>query len=494
MENRAYFDHAASSPLTTACRDAFKTYDSSPWAGANPNSLHTSGRLAFEALEQARSELARALGARRPSEIVFTSGGTESNNLGVTGIARAALRKSGGLRRRVLVFSMEHDSVLDPAQHLSATDAMVAETIPATPQGTVDLAALKDMLSDDVALVSVMGANDPAQHLSATDAMVAETIPATPQGTVDLAALKDMLSDDVALVSVMGANNEVGTVQPLAEVAELAHTHGAYVHSDAVQAFGHIPFCVAETGVDAASVAAHKLGGPVGIGALYLKSRTPIEPMQLGGGQEMGLRSGTPDVDAASVAAHKLGGPVGIGALYLKSRTPIEPMQLGGGQEMGLRSGTPDVRSAMGFAAVARDAVDNLDTRAARVRALADLLVDALCRGADPIAQPTVDAPRDGRFLPGVVHLLVPGHQTEGLVLSLDERGFEASGGSACSSGSLDPSHALVAMGIPRDLAFCSLRLSFDHRTTQAECAGLVAALRDICCTLPQRRRPNQRR
>ena len=399
MNPRFYFDHAASSPLVPACRTAFEAYDRAPWAGANPNSLHTSGRCAFEALQQARASIARALGARRPAEVVFTSGGTEANNLAIAGIARAALRKSGGTRRRVLVFALEHDSVLDPAAALGISDAM------------------------DV-----------------------ETIPSLPSGTVDLAALERALSHDVALVSVMAANNEVGTVQPLADVVRLAHGCGALVHTDAVQAFGHIPLCVSDL-----------------------------------------------DVDAASVAAHKMGGPVGIGALYLKSRTPLLPLQLGGGQEGGLRSGTPDVRSAMGFAAAAADAVENLASRRAKIERLASVLVDSLCAGPAPVAMSTVDAPRDGRFLPGVLHLLVPGHQTEGLVLSLDELGYEVSGGSACSSGSLDPSHVLLAMGVPRDLAFCALRLSFDHRTDESECTGLAAALREICSTQPQRQRRRPR-
>lgn len=392
---RVYFDHAASSPMTQACRDAFVSYDRAPWAGANPNSLHTSGRQAFEVLEAARASLARCVGASRPSEVVFTSGGTEANNLAVCGIARATMRASGGKRRRVLVFSIEHDSVLDAAARLVSSDDMSVERIPSLPNGTVDLDALERALDNDV-----------------------------------------------ALVSVMAANNEVGTVQPLDDVVRLAHEKGAYVHTDAVQAFGHVPFSVGELGVD-----------------------------------------------AASLAAHKLGGPVGIGALYLRARTPLEPLQLGGGQESGRRSGTPDVRCALAFAAVARDAVENLEMRGTHVRKLAQYLVEALCNGPDAVARPSIPGPRDARLLPGIVHLLVPGHQTEGLVLALDERGFETSGGSACSSGSLEPSHVLLAMGIPRDLAFCALRLSFDHRCTLKECTGLVDALRETCSAQPRRRR-----
>ncbi len=386
-----YFDHAASSPQTEACRAALAAYDAQPWAGANPNSLHTPGRCAFEALEGARADLARALGARRPSEVAFTGGGTEANCLAVRGMAEGARARSHGARDRVLVFALEHDSVLDPASRLARDGRFRVERVSATRAGTVDLDALDGMLGPDV-----------------------------------------------ALVSVMAANNEVGTVQPLAEAARRAHACGALVHTDAVQAFGHMPFDAAALGVD-----------------------------------------------AASVAAHKLGGPVGVGALYLRARTPFEAPCAGGGQEGGVRGGTQDVRGALAFAAAARDALDHLDERAAYVRDLASRLVGRLCGGDAPVARQTVEGPRDGRFLPGIVHLLVPGHQTEGLVLALDEAGYAVSGGSACSSASLEPSHVLTALGVPRDLAFCALRLSFDHRTSRAECAGLADALEAVCAARP---------
>lgn len=388
-----YFDCAASCPPTDACRAAFAAYDAQPWAGANPNSLHSFGREAFAALERARADLARCLGARRPSEVVLTGGGTESNNLALEGLVRAVLRTSKGARRRVLVSAVEHDSVLDCAAHLSHLDVSV------------------------------------------------ERVPVTPAGVVDLEMFKEMLGPDVALVSVMAANNETGVLQPVAEVARLAHAAGALVHTDAVQAFGHVPFNASGLGVDAASVAAHKLGGPVGVGALYLRARTPFEPI-----------------------AH------------------------GGGQEAGLRPGTQDVRGACAFAAVARDALERLDEDAKRMRLCAGALIEGCCHGEGAPARLTVEAPRDERFLPGVVHLLVPGHQTEGLVLALDERGFAVSGGSACSSGSLEPSHVLVAMGVPRDLAYCALRVSFDSRCTESDCAALAHAVRAVCEQGPARR------
>lgn len=393
FETYRYFDCAASCPPTEACREALDAFDRQPWAGANPNSLHSYGRAAFAALERARADLARSLGARRPGEMVFTGGGTESNNLALEGMARALYDKTSGHRRRVLVSALEHDSVLDCAERLGRWG------------------------------------------------IEAQRIAALPDGTVDLDDLAAKLGDDVALVSVMAANNETGVVQPLEEVVSRAHAAGALVHTDAVQAFGHVPFDAARLGVD-----------------------------------------------AVSVAAHKLGGPVGVGALYLKARTPLLPLTYGGGQEGGLRPGTQDVRAACAFAAVARDAVEHLEQRAKTVRACARALVEGCCTGLGAPARPTVDAPRDERFLPGIVHLTVPGHQTEGLILALDERGFAVAGGSACSSGSLEPSHVLTAMGVPRDHAFCALRVSFDDRCTLEDCTDFAQALREVCQDAPVRR------
>ena len=255
MRVRHYFDHAASSPMSSLCREEMAHYDAQEWAGANPNSLHTSGRAAFAALERARTDVARAVGAKRPSEIVFTSGGTEANTLAIRGMALAQLQTPGSKRRRVLVSAVEHDSVLDPAASLER------------------------------------------------DGFTVERIPVLSNGVVDLEALENMLGPDVALVCVMGANNEVGAVQPIARVVTLAHAQGALVHCDAIQTFGHVPFNVSQLGVDTASFAAHKVAGPVSCGALYVRSRTPIVAQQVGGGQEGGLRSGTQDVRSAMAFA-----------------------------------------------------------------------------------------------------------------------------------------------------------------------------------------------
>ena len=395
MRVRHYFDHAASSPMSSLCREEMARYDAQEWAGANPNSLHTSGRAAFAALERARTDVARAVGAKRPSEIVFTSGGTEANTLAIRGTALAQLQTPGSKRRRVLVSAVEHDSVLDPAASLERDGFMV------------------------------------------------ERIPVLSNGVVDLEALENMLGPDVALVCVMGANNEVGAVQPIARVVTLAHAQGALVHCDAIQTFGHVPFNASQLGVD-----------------------------------------------TASFAAHKVAGPVSCGALYVRSRTPIVAQQVGGGQEGGLRSGTQDVRSAMAFAAVAKQAAATLQDNDALLRSHGRLIVDTLrAEGLDfleTLRREGIDTPET---LPNIVHLLVPGHQTEGLVLGLDDLGYEVSGGSACSSGSLDPSHVLAAMGVPRDLAFCALRISFDARVSAEECEGLAHALAQVCRETSTRKR-----
>ena len=395
MRVRHYFDHAASSPMSSLCREEMARYDAQEWAGANPNSLHTSGRAAFAALERARTDVARAVGAKRPSEIVFTSGGTEANTLAIRGMALAQLQTPGSKRRRVLVSAVEHDSVLDPAASLER------------------------------------------------DGFTVERIPVLSNGVVDLEALEHMLGSDVALVCVMGANNEVGAVQPIARVVTLAHAQGALVHCDAIQTFGHVPFNASQLGID-----------------------------------------------TASFAAHKVAGPVSCGALYVRSRTPIVAQQVGGGQEGGLRSGTQDVRSAMAFAAVAKQAAATLQDNDALLRSHGRLIVDTLrAEGLDffeTLRREGIDTPET---LPNIVHLLVPGHQTEGLVLGLDDLGYEVSGGSACSSGSLDPSHVLAAMGVPRDLAFCALRISFDARVSAEECEGLAHTLAQVCREASTRKR-----
>ena len=376
--NETYLDYAASAPLRPEALDAMRAYDEAPYAGANPNSLHTLGRSAARALDGARADLARCLGGGiRPSDVILTSGGTESNNLAVIGIAEG-VRARSSRRSTVILSAIEHDSVLDLAPALRGRGFDV--------------------------------------RLARPDAA----------GVIRPAELEALLDDSCALVSVMYANNETGAVQPVPELARAAHRAGALFHTDAVQAFGHVPLELA-------------------------------------------------DVDAVSVAAHKLGGPVGVGALAVRGRVPVRPLTLGGGQERGLRAGTQDVRGALAFAAVARALCAGLEPTRAEVSDRARALVERVCTPGSGVAPTLADDSTDR--LPGIVSLLVDGLDSETLVLALDQEGFEVSAASACSSGSLDASHVLTAMGIPRDRALGSLRVSFDERVPQSDLDRFADAL-----------------
>ena len=376
--NVTYLDYAASAPLRPEALNAMRAYDEAPYAGANPNSLHTLGRSAARALDGARADLARCLGGGlRPSDVIFTSGGTESNNLAVIGLAEGARARSSR-RSTVVLSAIEHDSVLDLAPALRGRGFEVRL---ARPNAT---------------------------------------------GVVRPTELDALLDDTCALVSVMYANNETGAVQPVPELARAAHRAGAVFHTDAVQAFGHVPLELA-------------------------------------------------DVDAVSVAAHKLGGPVGVGALAVRGRVPLRPLTLGGGQERGLRAGTQYVRGAHAFAAVALALCAGLEPTRAAVSGRARALVARACLPGSGVTPTLADDATDR--LPGIVSLLVDGLDSETLVLALDQEGFEVSAASACSSGSLDASHVLTAMGIPRDRALGSLRVSFDERVPQEDLDRFADAL-----------------
>lgn len=383
MPDRIYLDYAASAPARPESLAAERAYEGGELAGANPNSLHSRGRAAARALDAARADLARCLGGRfRPVDVLFTSGGTESNNLAVIGLAEGA-RARDARRRRVVLSAIEHDSVLDLVPPLHERGFEVALVRPGR------------------------------------------------DGVVTPEALAAELGDSCALVSVMAANNETGVAQPVAALARAAHARGALFHTDAVQAFCRLPLELA-------------------------------------------------DVDAVSVAAHKLGGPVGVGALAVRGRVPLRPLSFGGGQERGLRAGTQDVRGALAFAAVARACHERLDEAARVVSARSEALVSRLCAPGTGVV-PTTDVPYgEGRRLPGIVSVMVPGLDSETMILELDQLGFEVSAASACSSGSLDPSHVLAAMGIDRLSALGSLRVSFDERVPEADLGRFADALLGI--------------
>lgn len=380
----AYLDHAATTPLRP---EAMAAISAQLGRTRNASSLHASGRAARSVVEEAREQLASCLGAR-PSEVVLTSGGTESDNLAVKGLYWAA-RAADPARRRILCSTVEHHAVLDAVRWLAEAEGAEVVWLPVDGVGRLRPETLAAALADD-----------PAR---------------------------------VALVSCMWANNEVGTVQPVAELAGLARAAGVRFHTDAVQALGQLPVDFARSGADAMTVTAHKVGGPVGIGALLLRPGVAITPLTHGGGQERDVRSGTLD-------------PVG----------------------------------AAGFAAAVGAATARLAADAPRLARLRDALVaGVLAEVPDAVlgGDPDLSAgPAAGR-LPGNAHLSFPGCEGDALLMLLDARGVECSTGSACSAGVARPSHVLLAMGADPSAARSSLRFTLGHTTTAADVQAAVEAI-----------------
>ncbi len=378
---RTYLDHAATTPMRA---EVLEVVTARMRVLGNASSLHASGRAARRVVEESREALAAALGAR-PSEVVFTSGGTEADNLAVKGLYRAR-QAADPRRRRVLASAVEHHAVLDPVKWLADAEEAQVEWLPVDPYGRVDVAALRASLAAD--------------------------------------------PGSVALVTVMWANNEVGTVQPLSDVVSAAHEHGVPVHSDAVQAVGQLPVDFAASGLDAMTVSGHKVGGPLGVGALVVRREVELVPLLHGGGQERDVRSGTLDTPAIA----------GLSAAVVAS------------QEEQPESGQ-------------------------RLAALRDDLVAAVL-GAVPDAVLNGDPSGDlRRRLPGNAHFSFPGCEGDSLLLLLDARGIECSTGSACSAGVAQPSHVLVAMGAGPELARASLRFSLGHTSTVADVEALARAI-----------------
>jgi cysteine desulfurase len=376
-ERTVYLDHAATTPMLPGAIEAMTEHLGEV---GNPSSLHASGRSARRVVEESRERIAQALNCR-PGEIVFTSGGTESDNLAVKGLFWAR-RDEDERRTRVLSTAIEHHAVLDPLLWLAAHERAEVELMPVDSRARLQVDALRESI-----------ARDP---------------------------------DSVALVSAMLANNEVGTLQPLDEVVELAAEHGIPVHTDAVQAVGQIPVDVAALGVDALTFTGHKLGGPFGVGGLVVRRELALTPLVHGGGQERDVRSGT--IDTPAIA---------------------------------------------GLAAAVELSVKHQAEHAARVSALRDDLVSR-------VQQVVPDAIYNGdpvRRLPGNAHLKFPGCQGDSLLMLLDARGIECSTGSACSAGVPQASHVLLAMGCSDEFARSSLRFSLGHTSTQADVDALAAAI-----------------
>ncbi len=376
-----YLDHAATTPMLPEAVAAMSAQ--LPRLG-NASSLHASGRAARRVVEESRETIAKALGAR-PSEVVFTGGGTEADNLAVKGLYWSR-QAADPRRRRILASAVEHHAVLDAATWLASHAGAEVEWLPVDEVGRVDVGALSARIEHD--------------------------------------------PHSVAFVTSMWVNNEVGTVQPVAEIAAVARRHGIPFHSDAVQAIGQLPVDFAATGLDAMTVTGHKVGGPIGVGALVLRRETDLVPVLHGGGQERDVRSGTLDVPAIA-----------------------------------------------GFAAAVETAAARRDELAHRLIGLREELIRQV-RAAVPDAELNGDpGPGPDRRLPGNAHFSFPGCEGDSLLLLLDARGIECSTGSACSAGVAEPSHVLLAMGRDEERARGSLRFSLGHTSTRAEVDALGAAI-----------------
>lgn len=382
-----YLDHAATTPLsaealTVMTRELART--------GNPSSLHGAGRRARRTVEDARETLAAAAGAH-PSEVIFTSGGTEADNLAVKGLYWAR-RDEDPRRTRILCSAVEHHAVMDTVEWLERHEGADVTWLPVDSEGAVRLDAVQKEISRD--------------------------------------------PESIALVTVMWANNEVGTIQPVAGIVELASPHGIPVHSDAVQAFGSVPVDFRASGLSAMSVSGHKLGGPVGVGALFLGRSVKLTPVQHGGGQERDVRSGTLDTPAVAAFA--------AAAEAVTAKLPEERERL----------------------AALRDHL---------IRGVLDAVPDAVLRGAAG----------EGR-LPGNAHFTFPGCEGDSLLFLLDLAGVESSTGSACTAGVPRPSHVLLAMGLDEDTARGAQRFTLGHTSTEADVEALLKALPEACARARQ--------
>jgi cysteine desulfurase len=374
--SRIYLDHAATTPMVP---EAVEAMTRELTRVGNASSLHASGRSARRVVEESREAIAAQVGAS-PAELIFTSGGTESDNLAIKGAFWSGAELG---RRRVITSMVEHHAVLD------------------------SVAWLGHSASAEVSYVPVDSA-----------------------GRIDLSALRDAVDSRTALVSVMWGNNEVGTLQPVRQIAAAAARHGAISHSDAVQAVGHSEVDFAASGLDILSFTAHKLGGPYGIGALLARRELRLAPILHGGGQERDVRSGTLDVAATA-----------------------------------------------GFAAALEVAAKKRVEEERRIRELRTDLVNSVL-AAVPWAVPYGPTADDDR-LPGIAYIGFPVCSADAILMLLDAAGIDCSTGAACSAGVSQPSHVLIAMGCSESDARSALRFSLGHSSTAADVWALAAALPD---------------
>lgn len=373
-----YLDNAATTKMSEHAIQAMLPYMNEIFG--NPSSLHSAGQQANEALTDARTRIARLLNAE-PSEITFTSGGSEADNQALVSAARLG-EKHG--KRHIISSAFEHHAVLHTLDKLQKEGFEVT---------------LLDVQED---------------------------------GLIRLEQVAEAIRPDTCLVSIMYANNEIGTIQPIAEIGALCHEHGILFHTDAVQAVGHLNIDVKAQQIDMLSLSAHKFHGPKGAGVLYSRKNIPLTTLIEGGAQER----------------HK-------------------------------RAGTENIPAIMGMAAAMEDACAHLAENASKIGALRDRLI----QGLSEIPHAVLNGDAEKR-LPGNVHFCFEGIEGESLLLFLNDKGICASSGSACTSGSLDPSHVLLAIGRPHEIAHGSLRLSLSEETTEADIDTTIQAVRDVVSRL----------
>lgn len=369
-----YVDNAATTKLSDKALDSMLPLFKDIYG--NPSSLHTVGQTAKEYLEEARETVANCIGAL-PREIYFTSGGSEADNQAIRTAAFIGAKKG---KKHIVSSKFEHHAVLHTLNALEKEGYTVT---------------LVDVNSDGV--------------IKADD-------------------VKNAITDETCLVTIMTANNEIGTIQPIAEIGEICREKGVFFHTDAVQAVGHIHLNVKDMNVDMLSASAHKFHGPKGVGFLYVKSGIPVKNL-------------------------------------------IE----GGAQERGKRAGTENMPAIIGMATALKDAVDNLDENAKKVSAMRDRLM----QGLKDIDRSFINGNLEKR-LPGTVNMCFEGIEGESLLLLLDMKGICASSGSACTSGSLDPSHVLLSIGVPVEVAHGSLRLSISEYNTMEEMEHIIKSVPEV--------------
>ena len=365
MPAPVYLDHSATTPVRAEVIAAMEPFYGPKFG--NPSSMHRWGREARAALDEARERLAAMLGAHS-DEIVFTSGGTESDNLAILGSWRLLRDKHVG-KRAVVTTPIEHKAIL-AAMHQAGHEGA------------------------EERILSVDGA-----------------------GLVRRESFDALVREDVAICSIMWVNNEIGTIQPIANLAQRAKSRGVLFHTDAVQAFGHIA-----------------------------------------------VSAKTSSFDLLSLSGHKIGAPKGIGAIYIRRGTFVEPLQFGGSQNRGVRPGTENVAAAVALARAAELAVEELEMEMPRLEKMRDYLQRELETRIPDAVVNGLGAPR----APHILNISVPGTDSESMLMALDMSGVACSSGSACQSGTVDPSHVLEAIGVPRELAIAAVRMSLGSLTTDA--------------------------